>query len=214
MKFTSRREYLYDPEVFKRQDVAVALKIHDEYIRRHAGKPYTRFLEVDRSSAAIDPLWHQPSGGIVQYSRNLEVPCIAQFEKLNWAAVRTGRAAQQRVKYWTSNLILQALDYFPAPGDCILWNGYRTQITSVEFEPASFWQQTNVWLGIVYIGEIVPQGDLRPLANPGELAAPELAPDYTGKEQLNKGTIAGPTYPAPPSGVHGTAYGPDLSHIK
>ena len=176
MRYNDRREYLYDPEVFKRSDVAIALKIHDEYVRKLAGKPYVRFLEVDRSKAQVDPLWHQPTSDVTQYSRVLEVPCIVQQEKMNWSLVRQGRIPQQRTKFWTSNLVLKELDYFPLQGDFILWNGYRMELTAVEFEPNSYWQQTNVWLGIIYIGQIVPYGDARPSANMDAPAANELAP--------------------------------------
>jgi hypothetical protein len=187
MKFTDRREFLYDPDVFKRSDTQTALRIHDEYIRRHAGKPYARFYEVDRQNTAIDPLWNQPVNARTQFSRVLEVPSIVQFAKLNWALMRQGRIPQQQVKIWTSNLVLQLLDYFPLQGDLVYWNGYRTEITHVEFEPNSYWQQTNVWLGIVYVTQIVPDGDMRPLGDPSQPAGTEIAP---GAQQPFEVTMA------------------------
>lgn len=175
MRFTERREFLYDPEVFKRLDVQTALKIHDEAVRKHAGKPWPKFFEVDRSAATVDPLWLQPTTERTKFLRTLDVPCIVQFEKKKWDMTRQGRPAQQRVKFWTSHKALHELDYFPIQGDLIYWDGYRLEITHVEFEPNAYWQQTNVWLGIIYGAQIVPQGDAKELANPQQAAPVELS---------------------------------------
>jgi hypothetical protein len=173
MKFTDRREFLYDPEVFSRFDTQTALKIHDEFVFRHSGKPFPRFFEVDRTGNQIDPLWHQPVAVRTQISRKLDIAAIVQFEKLNWTLVRLGRVPQQKVKYWISNLSMQRANYFPLQGDLIYWNGYRTEITTIEFEPNSFWQQTNVWLGLIAVAELVPEGDSKQLADPGAIAPAE-----------------------------------------
>jgi hypothetical protein len=198
MTFTERREFLYDSTVFKRNDTQTALRIHDEYIRKHSGVPNPRFYEVDRQSAVIDPLWLQPVGARAQFTRVLDVPALVQFDKLNWAMVRQGRIPQQRVRFWTSNLTLQGLDYFPLQGDLVYWNGYRAEITSIEFEPNSYWQQTNVWLGIVYVAQIVPDGDSRPLGDPSTPAESEISPAAPRPfkvDVLDKSKVAGSALP-------------------
>jgi hypothetical protein len=177
MKFTERREFLYDPEVFKRTDTQTALRIHDEYIRRSSGQPYPVFYEIDRSPESFDPLWHQPVSTRTQYVRILQVPCIVQFDKMNWSLRRQGRYAEQKIRFWVSNLTLQTLDYFPLPGDLVYWNGYRTEIVTPEFEPNSFWGQTNVWLGVIYSAAIVPEGDAKPMLNPSKPMPVEIAPE-------------------------------------
>lgn len=204
MKFNERREFLYDPEVFSRLDVQTALRIHDEYVRRHSGRPYPVFFEMDRRAEVVDPLWHQPLADRNPVSRQLAVPAIAQFEKLDWRLVRLGRVPAQRTKFWTSNLVLKELDYFPLAGDLIYWNGYRLEITSVDFEPTSFWQQTNVWLGIVYTALIVPDGDARPLVDPAQLAFAELSPSGTAVQSVTPGSER--QLPARPSNLETAAW--------
>jgi hypothetical protein len=173
MKFTDRREFLYDPEIFKRYDTQTALKFHDEAVRKHAARPFPIFYEVERNPANIDPLWREPNEIRTTFSRQLEVPAIVQPEKLRWSLSPQGRVPRQRYKFWTSNLILQSLNYFGLPGDKVYWNGYRLEITTIEFEPNSYWQQTNVWLGLIYVAELVPEGDAKPMINPGVLAPVE-----------------------------------------
>jgi hypothetical protein len=198
MKYTDRREFLYDSDIFKRQDVQIALKIHDEYVRRHSGKPYPKFFEVDRQVQSIDPLWHAPVAGHTQFSRTLDVPSIVQFEKLQWNLLRQGRIPQQKLKFWVGNLTLKELNYFPLQGDLIYHNGYRLEITHVEFEPNSYWQQTQVWLGIIYVAQIVPEGDARPTVNPSIANLPEQTTTEPFKEEVTgklQGKIPGNPVP-------------------
>jgi hypothetical protein len=56
---------------------------------------------------------------------------------------------------WLGNFILQEFDYFPTRGDMIYYNGYRQMIVNVVLKPEAFWQQTNVWLGMV-VEAIIP----------------------------------------------------------
>jgi hypothetical protein len=178
MKFTDRREFLYDPDIFKKSDVQTALKLNEEFIRKMSGNPPPKFFEIDRRSGAVDKLWGEPVGDRKQYTRLLEIPAIVQFDKLSWGLNQKGRQVKQRVKFWLSNLQLQKSDYFPLPGDFILWNGYRVEITSFDFEPNSYWQQTNVWLAIIVVAEIVPDGDLKPVENPARPVPAERASGF------------------------------------
>lgn len=197
MKFLERRQFLYDPAVFKRSDTATALKIHHEYVVKCSGTPYPKFFEVDRRAGSVDPLWHQPVAPQTQFLRTLDIPAIVQFEKLNWNLIRLGRVAQQRLKFWVSNLALQAVDYFPLAGDFIYWSGYRTEVVSVDLEPNGFWQQTNVWLGLVLSAELTPEGDLKPAVNPADQSKLEqLNVVDTQTKTLIPGTL--PSDPVPP----------------
>lgn len=193
MKFTDRRDFLYDAEVFKRFDTQTALRIHDEYVRKSSGKPYPVFYEVDRSAGNMDPLWHQPISTRTQYTRTLQVPSIVTFDKLNWSLRRQGRYAEQKIRFWVGNLTLQELDYFPIPGDLVYWNGYRTEIVTPEFEPQCYWGQTNVWLGVIYSAVITPEGDAKPVPDISKPMPVEVAPSA---QQPFKTTPINPAVPA------------------
>lgn len=175
MKFSERREFHYDSEVFKKCDVQTALKIHAEFVRKSSPNPAPRFFEVARDAASIDPLWHTPVGARTTFTRDVPVPSIVQFDKLDWRVTLLGRQPRQTARVWMANLILQELDYFPTPGDLVYWSGYRLGIVSLEFEPNSYWGQTGVWLGIIAKLAIVPEGDASPIINPAVPAPAEVA---------------------------------------
>jgi len=172
MKFTERKEWLYDPQVFGKKDVQTALRIHAEATRKHSAKPPPTFLEVDRRSAVYDQLWHVPLGDRTQFSRTLEIPAINTFERPDWRLTKVGIVPQRKDKFTLSNLILQEMDYFPVRGDMVFWNGYRYMVINVVLEPNGYWQQTNIWLGLVCECIIPPDGDARPLV---DLSKPPLA---------------------------------------
>lgn len=165
MKFTERREWLYDPDVFKKSDTQTALRIHREYTRKHSAKPPPKFFEVDRVSAKYDQLWHIPLDDRTVFGRVLEIPSINTFVKPDWRLTKVGIVPQRQDKFTMSNLILQEFDYFPVRGDMVFWNGYRYMIVNVVLEPTAYWQQTNVWMGLVCECVIPAEGDARPLVN-------------------------------------------------
>jgi len=209
MRFNDRREFLYDQDVFKRHDVKMALKLHHEFLVRSAGRPYTRFFEVDRNSSQVDPLWRQPVSERTQFSRVLEVPTIVKPEKFDFTLTQQGLQPKQKARFWTSNLALQLLDYFPLPGDLIYWNGYRFELIHIDFDQNSYWQQTNVWLGIVYLAEVVPTGDVRPLVNSSQPAVVELAGKSIDDVKVPLDKSRG--YPAPMNAPLAPQYqGPDV----
>ena len=172
MKFTERKEWLYDPMVFGRKDVQTALKIHREATFKHSARPFPTFMEVDRRSAKYDQLWHVPLDDRTQFSRILEIAAINTFERPDWRLTKVGIVPQRKDKFTMSNLLLQEADYFPVRGDMVFWNGYRYMIINVVLEPNGYWQQTNVWMGLVCECVIPPEGDARPLL---DLSKPPLA---------------------------------------
>lgn len=185
MKFTERKEFTYDAEVFKRSDTQTALKIHDEYVRKSSRIPLPAFFEVDRDINKTDDLWHMPLTERTIFSRRLEIPAIIMFERPNWLLTKLGIQPVVRSKFWLSNLGLQAADYFPAQGDFISHNGYRCMVNKVVLEPGAFWQQTNVWLGLVCETIIAPEGDARPIQDinlqvPAEKVGTPAISDWPG----------------------------------
>jgi hypothetical protein len=166
VKFTERKEWLYDPEVFSLSDTTTALSIHAEYVRRHSPRrPMPTFMEVDRRSAQIDALWHVPLNDRTVFSRVFEMPVIIRQERPDWRLTRVGIVPQQKYKVWMANLVLQEFDWFPMRGDMMFHGGYRHQIVNVVLEPEAFWQQTNVWLGLQCETIIPADGDTRPIVN-------------------------------------------------
>src|SRR5208283_4306912 len=156
MKYAERKEFLYDSEVFLRKDTQTALQIHAEYVRVSSPIPYPKFFEVDRSTTKMDFLWHMPPTERTTFSRTLDVPAIATFEKPDWRMTKLGLKPTQRFKFWLANLHLHPLDtvtknvpksihldYFPLRGDLIYYIGYRLMIINVVLEPKAYWAQTN-----------------------------------------------------------------------
>lgn len=162
MKFNDRKEYVYSPDLFRREDVGVALRIHSEFICRMSPRPPPKFFEVARDDADVDPLWHMPTSARTQYSRTLEIPAINAFQKPDWRLTKVGIVPQRRDQFWLSNLHLQEFDYFPIRGDMVFWNGYRYMVNNTVIPPENYWQQTGVWLGLYVECIIVPDGDARP----------------------------------------------------
>jgi hypothetical protein len=174
VKFTERKEWLYDPTLFVRSDTQTALKIHSEYVRKHSGNPPPKFFEVDTASAKFDQLWHFPLDNRTVFRRTIDVPAIVKIQRADWRLTKVGISPQQKTTYWLGNLILQELDYFPTRGDMVFYNGYRQMIVNVYLEPRAFWQQTNVWLGMVVEAIIPADGDARPLLDPSVPAPQEI----------------------------------------
>lgn len=166
MKFNERKQWLYDPEVFKRCDTQTALKIHAEYVYKHSPVPYPSFFEVDRRVETVDKLWNVSLDERTVFSRELPVPAIVNRERPDWRLTKVGLAPQQKHKFWLSNLKLQEIDYFPSRGDLVFYDGYRHLIVNVVLEPQGYWHQTNVWLGLVCETVIPADGDARPVIDP------------------------------------------------
>lgn len=200
MRYTERKEFLYDSEIFHRTDTVTALKMHAEYVRTASPKnPYPTFFEVDRGNNAVDPLWHMPVTERTVFSRTLSIPAIVQFEKPDWRMTKLGIVPKQRFKFWLANLHLTPpgtlmddaqkdqirVDYFPQRGDLIYYIGYRLMITMPVLDPSAYWLQTNVWLGMVCEATIAPDGDARPIPDqsmpaPSESPGARAMPDWPG----------------------------------
>lgn len=174
MKFSERKQFLYDPQLFTRFDTKTALKLHDEYVKKHSPVPPPKFLEVSRDPNDIDPLWHAPISTRTQFSRELCIPAINQFQKPDWRLTKIGVVPQRRDNFWLSNISLSEFDYFPLRGDLVYWYGYRYMIENVDLPPEAYWQQTGVWLGLVCKCIIVPEGDVRPLKDAGHTVPAEV----------------------------------------
>ncbi len=211
MRYSERKEFLFDSEIWRRSDTVTALKLHAEYVRSSSPKPYPKFFEVDRGEQSIDPLWHMPVTERTVFTRTLDVPAIVTFEKPNWRMTKLGITPQQHFKFWLANLHLTPpgtlpnerekdpvrLDYFPIRGDLIYYIGYRLMVINVVLDPSSYWLQTNVWLGLTCEVSIVPDGDARPVVDlgnpvPAEMPGARAIPDWPGMP---------PTGPANPTDV-------------
>ena len=187
MLYSQRAVYQYDTKFNMLEDVAVALRIHDEYIRSFCGYlpgpvpnqrvPATQFMEVDRSPGKIDPVWHMPTTPYTPFCRTLNIPAINQHGRGVLTNTKMGQVYQKKDSFWVSNLGLQAADYFPTPGDQVWYNGYRYEIFNVVIPPESIWGQTNVWLGLVCETVLVPYGDAQMAAskNMGVLLPTEMS---------------------------------------
>jgi hypothetical protein len=193
VRYSERKEFLFDSEVFKRSDTQTALQIQAEYVRAASPNPYPKFFEVDRSSGKVDDLWHMPLTERTTFARTLDVPAIAGFQKPDWRLTKLGIKPIQQFTFWLANLHLHPfdeaanqeeattgkkplrLDYFPLRGDLIYYIGYRLMIINVVLDPKAYWAQTNVWLGLICEACIVPDGDARPIPNQGEAAPAELS---------------------------------------
>lgn len=174
MKFTERKEWLYDPALFQRYDTQTALKIHSEYVRRHSPNPPPRFFEVDVKNMKYDDLWHFPLDNRTMFRRELDIPAIVQIQRPDWRLTKVGIVPQQKTTFWFGNLILQEVDYFPNRGDMVFYNGYRQMIVNVILAPEAYWQQTNVWLGMIVEAIIPAEGDARPLLDPSKAVTSEV----------------------------------------
>jgi len=180
VKFTDRKDWLYDPDVFKKSDTQTALKIHREFVSKHSANPRPKFFEVNREATQYDPLWHMPINPRTPIARELDVPAIVTFTKPVWRPTPVGSMPYRRDQFWLANLDLQEKDWFPIRGDYVYWNGYRYFIYEVIIPPEAYWHQTNVWMGLQLDCIIPPEGDAKPLVNPGEAAPAETTQTYYG----------------------------------
>ena len=166
MKYSERRQFIYDHTLFARGDVKTALGIHHEYITKNSATPRPVFYEVDRSAGASDAIWHGPISGQEKFSRQLELPCLIKFESRRWNQTKVGSITSQTAWVWVSHLQLKESDYFPTPGDLVLWAGQRFEVVQPDNDPTLYWLQTNVWLGMKFILTLAPVGDIKPAASP------------------------------------------------
>lgn len=182
MRYTDRKEFLYDPEVFKLQDTQTALKIYAEWVRKMSPRVLPTFMEVDRDSGEMDGLWHMPLSPRTRFKREIPMPCINKRQKPDWRMTKVGVIPFQRDDFWLSNLVLQELNYFPSRGDLVYYNGYRYMVNKVVIDPTGVWQQTNVWLGIICECNIPPEGDARPLLDASTRAPSEVSQASNAQE--------------------------------
>lgn len=186
MRYTERKEFLYDMQFFGLRDTQIALRMYAEWVKASSSIPYPKFFEVDRSSAKIDDLWHIPLTDRTLFSRVIELPAIAQFDKPSWKMKKLGLIPQQQFRFITANLHLHPLDdvtrhdpngihvdYFPTRGDMVFYNGYRLMITSAIPDPSAYWGQTNVWMGLLIEASIAPEGDAKPIPDLSKQAPAE-----------------------------------------
>lgn len=206
MLYTERKEFLYDSEIFKLSDTQTALQIHAEYVRSASPIPYPKFFEVDRSSGKVDDLWHMPLTDRTVFSRTLDIPAIAGFQKADWRLTKLGLKPIQNFTFWLANLHLHPADaaskldpkmnprvnYFPQRGDNVFYIGYRLMIINAIPDPKAYWGQTNVWLGITCEACIVPDGDARPIPNLG-VASPSEQPSARVPQDWPGFPPSGPT---------------------
>lgn len=158
MKYSERREFLYDPQLGARKDAKIALRLFDEYTKRCSAKPTPRFFEVDRDPAGIDPIWHENEGVRHQFLRTLDIYAINQFTKPSLTELlKTTIVYQRKDVFWLSNLALATFDYWPLRGDYVYWNGYRYMILALSVPPDCYWGQTGCWTGLT-VECIVPAG--------------------------------------------------------
>lgn len=196
MRFTDRRDFLYDSNVWRRSDTQTALLIHDEAVRAHSGRPTPRFMELDRTEASVDQLWGTPVKERVQITRQLDIPAIVLQGNKTWSLSKMGREVKQETRFWVSNLSLQKVDYFPLPGDLVYWAGYRWNIVLFDIDPKSVWGQTNVWLGLIIAAQIVPEGDARVGIDPAKVLPAEAV---AGVAPVSSVTGTTPASPRPQS---------------
>lgn len=166
MRFTERKEFLYDPEVFGLYDTQTALKIYTEFVVKYGPVPQPVFLEVDRRDQKFDPLWHTPVGPRTMFSREFAMPVVNRFEKPKFKRTRFGVQPKKVDYFLMAHNILSQVDYFPLHGDQIIWNGYRYTIVDIMMDPECYWHQTNVWMGLYVVAVVPPDGDAKPVLNP------------------------------------------------
>lgn len=174
MLFNARRDFLYDPTIFGKGNVQTALKINRESTVKFSPQPYPKFFEVNRSVGNIDSLWHFPLSDRTRFNREIDMPCIVSFGRPDWRLTKLGLRPQRQDKFTLSHLVMKALDYFPERGDFVYFNGYRYEIVNIVIEPQAYLGQTNVWTGLVAECVIPPDGDARPVVNPGRAVPSEL----------------------------------------
>lgn len=123
-------------------------------------------MEVDRRDQQFDPLWHMPVGPRTVFSREIAMPCLNTFDKMQFRRSSFQIQPKRIDNFMLSHNLLEAADYFPMQGDMVFWQGYRYAIVDVAVDPAGYWHQTNVWTGIYVVAIIPPDGDARPPLNP------------------------------------------------
>lgn len=173
--YTDRKQFTYDPELFKRYDSQTAARIYQNYVKVHCARPMPQFFEVDLNQG-VDMLWHTPTAPRTQFTQRspISVPAINQFQKPDWRLTKLGITPQRRDNFYLASLDLEALNYFPSKGDLVFWNGYRYTIINALPPPEAYWQQTGVWLGLLVECAIMAEGDAKPLVNPEVAIAPEI----------------------------------------
>lgn len=178
MNFHDRKEFLYSPEMFKRKDSEIAIRIQKEFVTKHSPNPPPQYFEVSRNDADFDPLWHMPLNQRTPFTSRspISIPAINTFQKPDWRLTKVGIVPQRRDNFWLANMILQEIDYFPMRGDQVFWNGFRYMVLNVIIPPEAYWQQTGVWLGLVTECIIVPEGDAKPVLDVSKVAPAELSP--------------------------------------
>lgn len=179
MKYTERKEFVYDPKLGDLRDTRVALALADEYCRKFGSNPTPRFFEVDRSVGTIDELWHMPKAIRTKFLRELDIYAINQFQKPDWRLSKLGITYQRRDVFWMSNLSLAKADYFPLRGDQVYWSGYRYIIIDVGVNPEAYWGQTGVWTSLIVTCIVPAAGDAIP-AFPQSKLAPAERPGVAG----------------------------------
>lgn len=174
MKFSERKEFVYDVKLLGDNEISMAMSVQREYIHSYSPIPSPVFCEVDRDEGSFDPLWHESKSGRVKYKREIPLKSLVTSEKANMRRSSTGIYYSQNNSYWVSALDLMESDYFPVQGDIIIFAGRRHIIINPVVDPTAYWAQTNVWLGMVCPTRVAITGDRRPVTNDSVLSPSEL----------------------------------------
>jgi hypothetical protein len=175
MRYSAHKEFEYDPEIFGLSDTTTALKIYDEWVRKFSPQQPPAFFEVD-SEQPVDPVRHFPTSARTKYTKRspIRIPAIIKFQKPDWRLNRNVVQPRRPTELWLSHLSLKQLDYFPRLGDLVSWSGYRWEVVSAFPPPESYWQQTNVWMGLLVEVSLAIDGDARPVQDYTEPAPSEI----------------------------------------
>lgn len=178
MHFSERKEFECDPLLFALKDTQVALRLTDEYYRKCSARPTPKFFEVDRAPGQIDPMWHMPTNIRTQFSREIEIHALNQFQKPKFTdLLKTGITYQRKDFFWLSHIALIKFDWWPLRGDQVFWNGFRYTIIHVDVPPEAYFGQTNVWTAIVLECVVPADGDAIPAFPKNKLQPAETQRD-------------------------------------
>ena len=172
MRFEQRKEFLTDPEVFRLTDTKTALALYAEMCEKYSAHPKPKFFEIDRASGDMDDLWHVSLDQNEKFAREIEIPSLNSFVKQNWKRTKIGITPARTDQFTIAYNTLAQADYFPEHGDRIYWQGRRYHIVEIDIPGDAYWQQTNVWLGLLITAVVAKEGDVLPASEDPSTRAP------------------------------------------
>lgn len=165
------------PALSGMEDVIESLQIAHECATHQYASYQFKELQREETGAEIDHLYNEPVSATRVHVRTIPLHGAAVYADPEIKLEKTGWDFTQPVRIGLSVVELRTQDYYPEPGDEVVFIGRPYQIIKVYLAADSFFAQTGIPLWVTVEAAILRHGDSAPPKRLSDLKSdPTAAP--------------------------------------